>query len=245
MAFQTRGSDPLFDSDMQATIEKRGKELFGLALMLVGIMAVLLIASYTPDDPSWLSAHDAPVQNWMGRIGAAIAAPLYMVIGGGSWGIAIVVLAWGLRLTLHQGADRAVGRLIFAPIWIALLSIYASTMVPDQDWSHRFGMGGLFGDTVLGTMFGVVPVGPSLTLKLIALALAGPVIALGLFVTGFSVFELRQIARYMLIGVNHHTGDLLQPWPTQNAHIHLRFRLQVSLRFLTRGSLPGSAFSGW
>ncbi|WP_136636184.1 DNA translocase FtsK [Pseudooceanicola onchidii] len=201
MAFQTRGGDPLFDSDMQASIEKRGKELAGLVLLLVGVMAVLLIASYTPDDPSWLSAHDAPVQNWMGRFGAAIAAPMYMVIGGGSWGVAIVILAWGLRLALHQGADRAVGRLIFAPIWIALLSIYASTMVPDQDWSHRFGMGGLFGDTVLGTVLGVVPVGPSLTLKMIALALAGPVIALGLYVTGFSGPELRRIGRYLLVGV--------------------------------------------
>lgn len=201
MAFQTRGGDPLFDSDMQASIEKRGRELAGLLLMLAGVMAVLLIASYTPDDPSWLSAHDAPVQNWMGRIGAAIAAPMFMVIGGGSWGVAIVILAWGLRLTFHMGADRAVGRLIFAPIWIALLSVYASTMVPDQDWSHRFGMGGLFGDTVLGTVLGVVPVGPSFTLKMIALLLAGPVIALGLFVTGFSMLELRRIGRYMLIGV--------------------------------------------
>ncbi len=201
MAFQTRGGDPLFDSDMQATIERRGKELAGLILMLAGVMAVLLIASYTPDDPSWLSAHDAPVQNWMGRIGAAIAAPMFMVIGGGSWGVAIVILAWGLRLTLHMGADRAVGRLIFAPIWIALLAVYASTMVPDQDWSHRFGMGGLFGDTVLGTVLGVVPVGPSLTLKLIALALAGPVLALGLYVTGFSFLELRRIGRYLLVGI--------------------------------------------
>jgi S-DNA-T family DNA segregation ATPase FtsK/SpoIIIE len=201
MAFQTRGGDPLFDSDMQASIEKRGKELAGLLLLLAGVMALLLIASYTPDDPSWLSAHDAPVQNWMGRIGAAIAAPLFMVIGGGSWGVAIVVLAWGLRLTFHQGAERAIGRLIFAPIWIALLSIYASTMVPDQDWSHRFGMGGLFGDTVLGTVLGVVPVGPSLTLKVVALLLAPPVIALGLFVTGFSAVELRLIGRYLLVGV--------------------------------------------
>jgi S-DNA-T family DNA segregation ATPase FtsK/SpoIIIE len=201
MAFQTRGGDPLFDSDMQASIERRGKELAGLILMLAGVMAVLMIASYTPDDPSWLSAHDAPVQNWMGRIGAAIAAPMFMVIGGGSWGVAIVILAWGLRLTLHMGADRAVGRLIFAPIWIALVAVYASTMVPDQDWSHRFGMGGLFGDTVLGTVLGVVPVGPSLTLKLIALALAGPVLALGLYVTGFSAFELRRIGRYLLVGI--------------------------------------------
>ncbi|MEC9103381.1 MAG: DNA translocase FtsK 4TM domain-containing protein, partial [Pseudomonadota bacterium] len=180
MAFQTRGGDPLFDSEMQASIERRGKELAGLVLILVGVLAVMLIASYTPDDPSWMSAHDAPVQNWLGRFGASIAAPMYMVIGAGSWGVAVVVLAWGIRLAMHRGEDRAIGRLIFAPIWVALLSVYASTMVPDQDWSHRFGMGGLFGDTVLGATLGIAPVGPSFALKMVSIILAAPVVALGL-----------------------------------------------------------------
>lgn len=201
MAFQTRGGDPLFDSDMQASIERRGKELAGLILILVGVLAVMLIASYTPDDPSWMSAHDAPVQNWLGRFGASIAAPLYMVIGAGSWGVAVVILAWGVRLALHKGEERAIGRLIFAPIWIALLSVYASTMVPDQDWSHRFGMGGLFGDTVLGATLGIAPVGPSFALKMVSLVLAAPVIALGLFVTGFSAVELRRVGQYLLVGI--------------------------------------------
>ncbi|MEC7299444.1 MAG: DNA translocase FtsK [Pseudomonadota bacterium] len=201
MAFQTRGGDPLFDSEMQASIERRGKELAGLVLILVGVLAVMLIASYTPDDPSWMSAHDAPVQNWLGRFGASIAAPMYMVIGAGSWGVAVVVLAWGIRLAMHRGEDRAIGRLIFAPIWVALLSVYASTMVPDQDWSHRFGMGGLFGDTMLGATLGIAPVGPSFALKMVSIILAAPVVALGLFVTGFSALELRRIAQYLLVGV--------------------------------------------
>ena len=76
MAYQTRGRDPLFDSNMQAAIEKRGKELAGLALVALGLMAAAMIGSYTPDDPSWLSATDAPVQNWMGRIGASMAAEI-------------------------------------------------------------------------------------------------------------------------------------------------------------------------
>jgi len=201
MAFQTRGGDPLFDSEMQASIERRGKELAGLVLILVGVLASMLIYSYTPDDPSWLSAHDAPVQNWLGRFGASIAAPLFMVIGSGSWGVAVVILAWGLRLALHRGEERAIGRLIFAPIWIALLAVYASTLVPDQDWSHRFGMGGLFGDTVLGATLGIAPVGPSFALKMVSLLLMAPVIALGIFVTGFNAVELRRIAQYLLVGV--------------------------------------------
>ena len=120
MAYQTRGRDPLFDSDVQAAIEKRGKELLGLVLIVLGCAAAAMVMSYNPADPSFLSATDAPVQNWMGRMGATIAAPLFMIAGWGSWAIALVLMAWGLRFALHIGEERAMGRLIFAPIAVAL-----------------------------------------------------------------------------------------------------------------------------
>src|SRR5210317_810237 len=109
MAYQTRGRDPLFDSNMAEAMEKRGKELFGLFLIALGLMACAMIASYSPDDPNWMVSTDAPVQNWMGRMGAAIAAPLFMIIGWGSWAIALVLIVWGGRLALHRGEERAIG----------------------------------------------------------------------------------------------------------------------------------------
>ena len=72
-------------------------------------MTAAMVASYSPDDPSWVSATDAPVQNWMGRAGAAITSPLFMIIGWGAWGLAIVLGAWGVRFALHLGEERATG----------------------------------------------------------------------------------------------------------------------------------------
>ncbi|NHQ73905.1 DNA translocase FtsK [Roseovarius gahaiensis] len=203
MAYQTRGRDPLLDSTMAEAIEKRGKELLGLALLLLGAMAAAMIASYHPDDPSWMSATDAPVQNWMGRLGASIASPLFMIVGWGAWGLAIVLGSWGLRLALHRGEDRAVGRLIFAPIWVALLSLYASSLTPGETWAatHSFGLGGLFGDTVLGTLLGILPMGASFGLKLLSIVLGLGVFALGAFVLGFTRFELLRTGRFLLVGL--------------------------------------------
>lgn len=45
MAYQARGRDPLFDSNMQAALEKRGKELGGFVLMALGAMAAAMILS--------------------------------------------------------------------------------------------------------------------------------------------------------------------------------------------------------
>jgi len=201
MAYQARGRDPLFDSNTQAILEKRGKELIGICLIFVGLMAAAMIGSYTPDDPNWMSATDAPVQNWMGRLGASISAPLFMIIGWGSWGVALVALAWGVRFALYRGDERAVSRAVFAPIVLALGSVYAATLVPGESWTHSFGLGGLFGDTVLGALLTILPVGAVLGLKLMSFLMGIGVLALMLFVMGFTRPELNWIGRFLMVGV--------------------------------------------
>ncbi|MDF1669436.1 MAG: DNA translocase FtsK [Roseovarius sp.] len=203
MAYQTRGRDPLLDSNMAEAIEKRGKELLGLALIVVAAMAMAMIASYHPSDPSWMSATDAPVHNWMGATGAALAAPLFMIVGWGAWGLAILLGVWGVRFALHKGEDRAVGSLIFAPIWVAVLSLYASSLPPGPQWSaiHSFSFGGMFGDTVFGMVLGVLPISATLGLKLVSVVLAVLMLVLGAFVLGFTRVELARMARFLIVGV--------------------------------------------
>jgi len=201
MAYQTRDRERLLDVNMQAAIEKRGRELLGLALIVLATVAVAMIISYHPNDPSWMLATDAPVHNWMGRIGASIAAPLFMIVGWGSWGIAIVLGVWGVRLATDRGADRAVGRLIFAPIWVAMASVYAASLVPGAEWSHSYGLGGLFGDTVLGAVLNVAPVSAAFGLKALSLMMGLAMVVLGAFVLGATTPELKRLARFLLVGV--------------------------------------------
>ena len=201
MAYQSRHRDPLFDSDTQAIIERRGKELLGMVLLGTALLVVLILGSYSADDPNWMSATDTPAKNLLGPIGAALASPLYVIAGYGAWGIAGVLAVWGLRLVTHIGEERAIGRLIFAPIGIALISVYASTHVPGPDWSHSFGLGGLFGDTVLGAILGILPVAPGLGLKVLSLALAVGAVGMGAFVLGFNRDEIWAYIRYLLAGL--------------------------------------------
>ncbi|MEX0318170.1 MAG: DNA translocase FtsK 4TM domain-containing protein [Ruegeria sp.] len=202
-SYNARNRDPLLDSTTQAAIEKRGKELIGIALILLGLAAAGMIGSYTPDDPNWMVSTDAPVQNWMGRIGASIAAPLFMIVGWGSWGIALVLVGWGLRFAVHAGEERAVARLIFAPIWIAVVSIYAATLVPGAEWraTHSFGLGGLFGDTVMGALLTLLPISSHFMVKLMSLMMALGMLALGAFVLGFTMVDVKRGFRAFLLGL--------------------------------------------
>ena len=202
MAFQTRSRDPLLDSTMQAAIEKRGKELIGIFLIALGLAVAAMVGSYTPDDPNWMVSTDAPVQNWLGRPGASIAAPLFMVVGWAAWTLALTPLAWGVRFLLHKGEERVLGRMIFAPVLLAVAAIYAATLVPEADWkaTHSFGLGGLFGDTVMGALLTLLPVSSHFAVKLMSLVMAAAMLGLGVFVAGFCRTELSRGGNYLMLG---------------------------------------------
>ena len=200
-SYQSRGRDPLLDSNTQAAIEKRGKELFGIALIIFGVLMAMMVGSYTADDPSWISATDAPVQNWLGRFGASTAAPLIMVAGIGIYAMPLILLTWGVRFAGHWGEERAAGRLIFAPIAVAMASIYAVTLSPAATWPPNFGMGGMFGDTVLAIVLTVLPFGAGFAVKLFSFVTFIALLALMSFVLGFTRPELRVAGRWLLLGV--------------------------------------------
>ena len=200
-SYQARQRDPLFDSDTQAVLERRAKELIGITLFFVAALFALVLWSYSPQDPSWLSATDEPARNFLGRFGATLASPVIVIAGFGAWGIVLVTAIWGARFTLHRGTERVLPRVIFAPIAIALASVYASTHVPPPSWSHSFGLGGLFGDTVLGAVLGVLPIKATLGLKVLSALMALATLIMALFVLGFDRAELRRIGRFLIMGI--------------------------------------------
>ncbi len=202
MAIQSE-RDPFFDTAMHEMLQKRSKELVGLGLIFLGLIAAAIMWSYSPEDPNWLVSTDAAVQNWLGRPGASIAAFIVMIAGLGGWGIAILLLVWGARFALHSGQDRALGRVIFAPIAVAALSIYMATLPPGAVWAqaHNFGLGGLGGDTVLGLMLTILPIGSTFVIKLMSLLMAVGVLVFGAFVLGFTRPEVEKGVRFFLLGL--------------------------------------------
>ncbi|WP_194097804.1 DNA translocase FtsK [Marivivens aquimaris] len=199
--YSTRQRDPLLDSTTQAALEKRSKELFGIGLVILGTLAAMMLWSYSPDDPNWMLATDAPVQNWLGRTGASIAAPLIMVIGKAAWWIPVLLFAWGVRMGLHQGGERAMTRLVYFPLPIVVGTIWAATLTPGDEWSHAFGLGGMLGNTALGVILSVIPSSDVVALAGVGIVSGIVMLVLGLFVAGFTRPELAMIRRNVFIGL--------------------------------------------
>jgi S-DNA-T family DNA segregation ATPase FtsK/SpoIIIE len=199
-SFQARQRDPLLHQSTQAMLERRGRELLGLALLLVAFGFALTLGSYSPEDPGWMVATEEPARNLMGRFGAAVASTLTILIGLGAWAIPVILGVWGIRFMTHRGGERAVGRVVFAVIAVAFAAVHCATLVPGDAWTHTFGLGGLFGDTVLGSLIGVMPGSAGFGLKLLSLLTFAGLLVMMLYVTGFDMAELRAIRRFLFLG---------------------------------------------
>ncbi|PTE16389.1 DNA translocase FtsK [Pseudogemmobacter blasticus] len=199
-SYQVRQRDPLLDQNTQAMLERRGRELIGVALILVAVLFVAILGTYSPEDPGWMVATEEPARNMLGRFGAAIASTMVILIGRGAWAIPLILLAWGLRFILHRGGERALARIVFAVIAVALASTYAATLAAPSTWAHAFGLGGLFGDTVAGSLVGIIPGSAGFSLKVLSVLSFFALIAMMLYVTGFDRAELQGIVRGLMLG---------------------------------------------
>ena len=202
MAYPTRGRDPLLDATTQAFLQKRGVEALGLILFLMGVFLTLVVLSYSPEDSAWMSSGDREIGKLAGQTGATISAPLIKIMGLGSWSIPFLFIVWSIRLIAHVGAERMLIRLIYAPIFWALCSLYAATLTPSVYWVHNFSMGGLFGDTVLFILLQLLPGSAALGANIVAVILGLLVLLLGYYVTGLVFSELRLSVRTLGLGAS-------------------------------------------
>jgi S-DNA-T family DNA segregation ATPase FtsK/SpoIIIE len=200
-SYQARGRDPLFDANTALTLEKRGRELVGLVLITVGLMLTLAFLTFNPSDPSFLAATDAPVSNWLGRLGANVSAFAFLLTGLGAWAIVLSFLIWGGRLMTHRLGGRAFNSVILAPVWVFLCAAYAAGSSMSPGWSETTGMGGMAGGALLGFMINILPFSAAVALKLSQLVLGLTILGMGAFVLGFSLSELRRMGRFLVVGV--------------------------------------------
>ncbi len=187
----TKTRSKLVEKETRAVLHRRSLELAGIGLMLVASGVFSMLWSYNPEDPSFFSATTDPATNTLGLFGASLADPLYRLLGWASYGIPVAFVVWGLRMLLHAGEERLMRRLVFIPIAIAGSAVFAAAHVPLEGWPHYYGLGGLFGDAVLGEILNRMPFPQIVALRVATLALALVFLSLCWLALGVNMAETR------------------------------------------------------
>jgi S-DNA-T family DNA segregation ATPase FtsK/SpoIIIE len=132
-----------------AVLRRRMREVGGIALISLAMMAALALATWSVQDPSLSHATDAPVHNLLGRPGAIAADLMMQLLGLGSLALLLPIAVWGYRLLGHRQLSHERLRVLLWLIGAVLTAAFASCLPRSAHWPLPCGLGGVIGDAAL------------------------------------------------------------------------------------------------
>ncbi|MFI4935723.1 MAG: DNA translocase FtsK 4TM domain-containing protein [Caulobacterales bacterium] len=126
----------------------------------VGVALALALASYSAADPSFDSAAAGAPNNLLGQAGADFADLAMQTLGLSAWAAAAMLAAMGVGRAADREPGRSRGKLrwrAFAGVvGVMTLAGVLAAVSPPAIWPLASGLGGLWGDTVLNGLTGLV-----------------------------------------------------------------------------------------
>src|ERR1700683_4537678 len=130
-------------------LRRRLREVAGIALLSLAMMATLALATWSVQDPSLSHATDAPVRNLLGLPGAITADLLMQLFGLGSLALLLPIGVWGYRMLGHRPLNpRGLGIQLWAS-GAVLTAAFCACLPRTAHWPLLSGLGGVIGDAML------------------------------------------------------------------------------------------------
>jgi len=146
---RSREGIAVLSGQLGAVLQRRLRELGGIALLSLAAMAGLALATWSEQDPSLSHATKAPVYNVLGLPGATAADLLMQLFGLGSLALLLPIAVWGYRLIGHRPLNHERVRLVLWILGTALTAAFASCLPRTAHWPLPSGLGGVIGDALL------------------------------------------------------------------------------------------------
>jgi S-DNA-T family DNA segregation ATPase FtsK/SpoIIIE len=167
-------------------LHRRLVEMGGLALLLIALICVLSLVTYSPDDPNFNHATGNTATNLLGSGGAHLADLLLQTIGFGSIALILGLVAWSWRVMSHRGLPWGWVHLAVLPFGICFVSATLAAIPVADGWPLNSGYGGIVGEVIFNS---VIVAGQQISLS-IHPAILGPillVIAVALLLVSFGM----------------------------------------------------------
>src|SRR5437588_4775072 len=134
----------------------RRNEIIAIALFAVGLLLTLCLVSYSPNDPSWVSAGAASARNWTGRLGANVAAAMFQSFGlaAALLPLLLVAAAWRRFRTrrIHAPLSRVIGLATITVAVASLLALFVAQPLVDRSFNAGGFVGVLVAENLAGAL---------------------------------------------------------------------------------------------
>ncbi|MCC6887072.1 MAG: DNA translocase FtsK [Hyphomicrobiales bacterium] len=144
-----RGFEISLSDSLREAMRRRLRELAGLALILLALLLVTALASWSVQDPSLSHATNVQPRNLLGLPGAIAADLMMQLVGLAAMALVLPIAVWGWRLATHRPLHREWLRVIAWPVAVVLTASFAACLPRVAAWPLPAGLGGVIGDALL------------------------------------------------------------------------------------------------
>jgi DNA segregation ATPase FtsK/SpoIIIE, S-DNA-T family len=226
-------------------LKRRLREVCGIALISIAMMAALALASWSVKDPSLSHATDTGVHNLLGQPGAITADLMMQLLGLGSLALLLPIGVWGYRLLGHRALSREKLRVLLWIFGAVLSAAFASCLPRPVHWPLPCGLGGVIGDAMLRlptVMLHVAMTGTNRFAASIVLAIAAAITfagAAGMLWRDTADDEVADKKREE-VDEDEEEADKEAGWFSLGGIMHavLSFRARIALLFRSRAAVP-------
>ncbi len=172
-----RTSDVIWELVRYAWTAPFTARLRGGLLALAGAALVVMLATYNAADPSLNAASVREPTNALGGLGATVADVFMQSLGLAAWGAALLMVIFGVNRLAEADPDARRWKVrLRATGAVAGLLAFAGVMAAPPSpaaWPLARGLGGFWGDAVLGGLAGLIALAPVPGAEIIAAVLLG------------------------------------------------------------------------
>jgi len=147
----------------------RVNEIVAIALVALGLLLFLCLFSYNPNDPSWNAAGETGSHNWIGAVGANVAAASFQSIGLAAYLLPFLFLAAAWRRFRSRRINAPLSRVIGLILVVLSSSALLALAHFRSFFDASFNAGGLGGVMISRALVsGLNTVGAAILLAAIA-----------------------------------------------------------------------------
>ena len=126
----------------------------GVLQALLATLLLVALISWNPADPSLNAASGAAPSNWLGLNGALFADLFMQSLGLAAWPCALLLIAFGLAAAIGDAIQQRLKptplKALSATCGVLALSAALSALAAPAAWPLAAGLGGLWGDAIVG-----------------------------------------------------------------------------------------------
>ena len=135
-------------------ISKRLLEIFGIIFTLSGVLLLIALISYSPEDPNFIFPKDTEIKNFLGFQGSFTSDILFQSFGIISYLIPFTLIFTGINIFKLKQIFFSIENIFFGILYIIFGTIFFNLFFNETFNLFVNGNGGFIGEFLIGTILG-------------------------------------------------------------------------------------------